>query len=252
MSRYLSPRRPRFLSLALESARTCSRIVSSISTVTLRFRSVSPSTGRNSMDLTLPASCPATATCPPTRRPLALGRKVTSSYRSEKRLAACPSLAIATVRIASATRMTAPTLSWSQVMNVERFISSLRAGAVAAWSEAAEEGADVRVVGPGHLLRRSEEGDAALGEERDVRRHAERRSDVVRHDDARDAQLALELHDQPGDGPRGERVEPRGRLVVEHDLGIVRHAARDADALLHATRELGRQLVHHLVGVQVH
>src|SRR3712207_2847951 len=96
---------------------------------------------------------------------------------------------MATVRIASATSTSTPTLSWSQVMNVERFIL-----------EPSEEIPDVAVVARGHLLRRAEENDVPLGQQRDARRHAEGGADVVRDDDARDAELALELHDQPRDG----------------------------------------------------
>src|SRR5215213_3361254 len=108
---------------------------------------------------------------------------------------------MASAPIASAITMTRPTLSWSQVMNVERFMCA---------SQAAEEVADVRVVARRHLLRGAEEADLAVGQQGDVRRHEERRADVVRHDDARDAQLALELLDEAGDRNGGERVEAGG------------------------------------------
>src|ERR687883_1953089 len=97
----------------------------------------------------------------------------------------------------SATTIVAPTFSWSQVMNVERFM----------WrpSESAEEGLDVLVVARLHLFRGAEEGDLVVREQRDERRHLERRADVVRHDDARDAELALKLLDEARDRPRRQR-----------------------------------------------
>src|SRR3954470_2914195 len=95
----------------------------------------------------------------------------------------------------SATRITIPTRSWSQVMVGERFMSG-----------AAQEVADVGIVGPGHVFRGAEEADAAVVQHGDVRGHVEYRADVVRHDHAGDAELQLELLDQARDGARRQRI----------------------------------------------
>src|SRR5712664_3091271 len=102
---------------------------------------------------------------------------------------------MATPRTARATNTTSPTRSWSQVILGDRFMSG-----------AAQEVAEVGIVGGGHLFRSTEEGDAALVQHGHVGGHVEHRADVVRHDDARHVELALELLDEPRDGARGERI----------------------------------------------
>ena len=118
-------------------------------------------------------------------------------------------------------------------------------------SESAQEFANVRVLAAGHLLGGAEESDALVREESDLARHSEGGSNVVGDDDAGDAELALQLENKVSDGRRRERIEARSRLVVEHDLGIVGQAARDADALLHAARKLGWHLIHHFLRLEV-
>src|ERR1700724_1094028 len=114
---------------------------------------------------------------------------------------------MATPRTASATTMTRPTRSWSQVMVGDRFMSG-----------AAQEVADVWIVGGGHLFRRAAESNVALAQHGDVGRHVEHRANVVRHHHAGHVELALELLDVPRDRARGERIQPGSGLVVEHDL----------------------------------
>ena len=61
----------------------------------------------------------------------------------------------------------------------------------------------------------------------------------VRAEEHRAAAVA-QPQDQLADLAPAERVEPRHRLVEEHDLGIVDERLRDADALQHALRELAQ------------
>jgi hypothetical protein len=49
----------------------------------------------------------------------------------------------------------------------------------------------------------------------------------------------------------GKRVEPRRRLVVQHDFGVVGHPTRNAHALLHAAGQLGRQFLDHIVRIEI-
>src|SRR5438128_5108824 len=99
---------------------------------------------------------------------------------------------------------------------------------------ASEELSDVWVFAGNHVFRITEEDNAPVMQEGDLAGHAEHGSHVVRYDNTRDPELFLQLANESRDGAGGERIEPRGRLVVEHDLGVVGDAARDADALSHA------------------
>ena len=64
-------------------------------------------------------------------------------------------------------------------------------------------------------------------------------------------ELALQLHDEPRDRAGGERIESRRRLVVEHDLRDCPPCRARCRRASHAARELGRQLLHHPVGIEI-
>src|SRR5438552_6363262 len=204
----------------------------------LRLRVVSTSGRRNVMSLMLPASCPATVTGPPSRRPLALSIKLTSWYRLPNRFPARPTFTMAMARMMSAMIISTPTLSWSQVMNDDRFIgykvSPSESGRPR--SESTQEFANVGIIAARHFLRRAEESNAVMCQQCDLARHSERRPDVVRHDKARDAQLPLQLDNEVGDGRGRQRIEARSRLVEEHDLGMVSDSVGDAHPLFHSAR----------------
>ena len=68
--------------------------------------------------------------------------------------------------------------------------------------------------------------------------------DVVSDDDGRVTDAGPERDDQLGDEARVGGVESCRRLVEEDDLRLHHERARDADALAHAARQLGR---HQLV-----
>src|SRR5438445_2619967 len=61
---------------------------------------------------------------------------------------------------------------------------------------------------------------------------------VVRHDDAGHRALAARLHNQFIDHVAHDRVEPRGGLIIEHDLRLDGQCPRQTDALLHAPGKL--------------
>src|SRR2546423_921773 len=148
----------------------------------------------------------------------------------------------------SATSINTPTLSWSQVMNEDLLIGyKVFRGS----SEPAQEFTNIRIIAAGHFFGSAEEANAMVCEQRDFAAHAKRGSDIVRYDDAGDAQLSLQFEDEIGDRCRRQRIESGGGLVVEHDLGIVGEPARNADSLLHAARQLRRELVHHFVRLQI-
>ena len=62
-------------------------------------------------------------------------------------------------------------------------------------------------------------------------------------DDHRNVALAGAARDQLHDLDRGLRIERGGRLVGEHEIGLLHQRARDADALALAARELVGALV---------
>ena len=82
--------------------------------------------------------------------------------------------------------------------------------------------------------------DAALGDEVQVIDDLERLVDVVRDDDRRDAERVVQLADELADDAERDRVEPRERLVVEHEHRIERDRARERHATRHAARQLRR------------
>src|ERR1051326_9615408 len=92
-------------------------------------------------------------------------------------------------------------------MNDERFMGL-----------ASEELPDVGIFAGEHLFGVAEEDNVMVVEERNLARHARNRTHVVGDDDARDAELLLQLLDEARDGAGGERVEPRRRLVVKEEL----------------------------------
>ena len=67
-----------------------------------------------------------------------------------------------------------------------------------------------------------------------------RRRHVVGDRDGRGAEALHAVDDQIVDDVGHDRIETGGRLVEEDDLRIGRDGARQADALLHAARKLGR------------
>src|SRR5262249_42589419 len=62
--------------------------------------------------------------------------------------------------------------------------------------------------------------------------------ELVRHDHDGGAEAVAEIEDQLVQPPRADRVEPRRGLVEEEDVGVERHRARQAGALLHAAADL--------------
>ncbi|CUJ66849.1 Uncharacterised protein [Achromobacter ruhlandii] len=69
---------------------------------------------------------------------------------------------------------------------------------------------------------------------------------VVRDEQERHAQLALQVQQQVDDLRLDRHVQGRDRFVGDHHLGVQRQGARDADALALAAREFMRIAVDHL------
>ena len=67
--------------------------------------------------------------------------------------------------------------------------------------------------------------------------------DVMRRDDEREVELALEGFDQVEDAPASVRVQVPGRLVAQQQLGLLRERAGERDALRLAAGQLGGQVV---------
>src|SRR5215211_1759094 len=88
------------------------------------------------------------------------------------------------------------------------------------------------------LLRRAELDDRAVAHDRDPVAQPQRLGQVVRDEEHRLAGLVLEPDDLVLHVAADQRVERAERLVVEHQLRVDGERAREADALLHAAREL--------------
>ena len=91
-----------------------------------------------------------------------------------------------------------------------------------------------------HLFGRADLHELAVLHDRDVVAHLDRLQEVVGDEDHGLVHDALEpeqlvLHLAPDQG-----VEGAERLVEQHDIRVDRECARQADALLHAARELAR------------
>ena len=91
--------------------------------------------------------------------------------------------------------------------------------------------------------RRAAVEDPAAVEERDLVDELRERHDVGRYREHGRAGPRLVGGEQVVDLLRRDRIEAGGRLVVDHDLGVGDGRARDADALLHAARQLAGELV---------
>ena len=126
--------------------------------------------------------------------------------------------------------------------------------------DVAREVLDVLVRGRAdELLGRAELDDRAVAHDRDAVAEAECLGEVVRDEHRRLADLALEAHDLVLHVAPDEGIERAERLVVEHDVRVRRERPCDADALLHAARQLVGELVRgvlqadelqHLVGTR--
>ena len=74
-----------------------------------------------------------------------------------------------------------------------------------------------------------------------------RAANIVRHHYGLHIPLLLQVDDQLPNLGSGDGIQAGGRLVEQNDLGIERQGPREADALLHAARNLGGQFVEILV-----
>src|ERR1041385_6254865 len=68
-------------------------------------------------------------------------------------------------------------------------------------------------------------------------------SHIVRHHHAGDAIALLQAADQPIDAVGDNRVEPRGRLVIENAGRPINDGARQANALFHSAAQIHRHLL---------
>ena len=87
--------------------------------------------------------------------------------------------------------------------------------------------------GPLAMMRPAGKQVAVVGDRGDL-------ADVVRDDDAGDAERVVEAPDEPQHDAHRDRVESHERLVVHEELGIHHDRARERDAPRHAARELRR------------
>lgn len=67
---------------------------------------------------------------------------------------------------------------------------------------------------------------------------------IVGHDNERFLPLFREAEEQFHDHVTGFGIEVTGRFIRENDVRVVRERARDRDALLFATGEFRRQVIH--------
>jgi hypothetical protein len=114
--------------------------------------------------------------------------------------------------------------------------------------DVADEVGDVLVRRRSHqLLGRAELDDRAVAHDRDPVAEPQGFGQVVRDEQHRLAGLVLKPHDLVLHVAPDQRVERTEGLVVEHQLGVDRERARQADALLHPARELVGELRRHVL-----
>src|SRR5262249_20371400 len=186
---------------------------------------------------TVPTGIPLNFTGAPTLSPFTSPLKNrTAGYRWRKKR---PEPKIPT---AATPRITAPTTKAPMTVVLARLL--MRSSGVALCTTR-EEAADRIVSGVQQLLGITpcRDGPRLHVEENTRIRDGEDARQLVRHDDDRGAQAAAKLEDQLVEEPRADRVETRGWFVEEQVLGVERHGAREAGALLHAAADLVRVVV---------
>src|SRR5437867_8888135 len=142
------------------------------------------------------------------------------------------------IRIASATSTVMPT--WISVLRLKRPpVSQDDRPAARAFDELPHQG----ILRVPHFVRRSLEHDPALVEHRDPIRHLVGARNVVRHHDRGHSHALLKAADQLVDRVGHDRVESRGRLIVQDEVGIHGDRSGEAHALAHSSRERSGFLV---------
>ena len=91
----------------------------------------------------------------------------------------------------------------------------------------------------GQLVERADRREPSFGENRDAAAQRFRIAQHVRAEEHGAAAIA-QAKNQLADLAAAERIEPRHRLVEEHELGLVDERLGDADALHHALRKLAQ------------
>ncbi|KAG0732638.1 hypothetical protein G6F23_014121 [Rhizopus arrhizus] len=97
-----------------------------------------------------------------------------------------------------------------------------------------------RVLAGLQRLGRALEHDAAIGDGDHLVADRQGLVHVVADDDAGQAQAVVEALDQAHDHPRGDRVEPGQRLVVDHQRRVQGQRAGQCHAARHAAGQLAR------------
>src|SRR5882672_4667153 len=105
---------------------------------------------------------------------------------------------------------------------------------------AVEVGVQPGIVGMLDVVNRAFGDDFAGGEHDDAVDDAAQRVEIVRDEEDRQAQLVAEEPQALIEAARGDRVEPRGRLVEEEHFGLECERPSHGRALAHAARELAR------------
>src|SRR5262249_61183815 len=81
-----------------------------------------------------------------------------------------------------------------------------------------------------------------------TRRSSDLDAQIVRDQDQRQVELALQLHQQVDDLRLDRNIESRDRLVAHDEFWVEDHRACDADALALPARGLMRGAGHHVRG----
>ena len=111
--------------------------------------------------------------------------------------------------------------------------------------EAEDELVDQRIGRAAHLLGRSRGDEFAAVQQHHTVGDAKGAAHVVGDDNAGDAELAVEVHDELVDFGAGDGVEAGAGFVVEEDFGVQGDGAGQAGAFFHSAGKLGG----HFVGV---
>src|ERR1051325_7574835 len=225
MSMYASPaRRPSFLRRARESPRM--RSANLRSTISEMRTSRCFGSRGSSMSRTTPTVTPEIFTGLPWASPATLSNRTSYSFLRAKTSCSEPMKKRKIINTTRETETRSPT----------RIVLPLGVGAISIFNSfrrlrgrdgrGLEELAEDGMVGVARVVHRPHPLEDALVQERDAVADGERALDVVRHDDGRYVQLRLQVDDHLVDLLRGDRVEARGRLVVQDHFRVEDDRAR--------------------------
>src|SRR2546427_4488490 len=191
----------------------------------------------NSISDTVPICTPTSRTGDPSASPLVLSKRVQYFTLRENRRCSLLIAITPTANRITPIETKAPTL-----ISLVALESRNRP-----FPAAAQEITQPRLPGSTGLVHAPDEIHPTLEQVGDPIAHKERARDVVRHHDRRNSKPPLKIPDQFVDRRGCDRIQPRGRLVIEDTPWLHGDRARKRHPLLHAAGQLGRHEFLHSI-----